>query len=204
MDIDALSKRFNHFGKQECKGSSRLYENLSMNIAEDAKLLQIASYAGLGQPIPNLFFGAVQFLLLKGNRHELSEYYGSIVANPRDCDTAYPHFKDFCNQYKNEIISILQSKLVQTNEVRRCAYLYPSFCYIYEIAEKPLSLIEIGTSAGLQLLWDQYSYSYNTGKEAYGNLRSSVHIKSEIRGDVMPLLHKMSPPVVSRHVWIYM
>ncbi|MGR6008539.1 DUF2332 family protein [Bacillus cereus] len=35
----------------------------------------------------------------------------------------------------------------------------PSFNYIFNKVNKPLALIEIGTSSGLQLFWDQYSYS---------------------------------------------
>jgi hypothetical protein len=81
--------------------------------------------------------------------------------------------------------------------VRRCAYLYPSFCYIYKITQTPLALIEIGTSAGLQLLWDKYSYSYKSNKK-YGNEKSALEITSEIRGDKIPFLLDQSPPVTSR------
>lgn len=88
-------------------------------------------------------------------------------------------------------------KLVQTNEVRRCAYLYPVFCWIYNKIKKPLSLIEIGTSAGLQLLWDQFSYSYGS-QEVYGNRHSSIHLTSEIKGKNKPVLLFESPPVASK------
>jgi hypothetical protein len=195
--MNALSDRFKAFATRECKGSSPLYEHLSIRIAEDDELLQMASHTSRDQPVPNLFFGAVHYLLLKGNSHELREYYTSIVENPREVVTAFGSFKDFCILLKNEIIPILQSKLVQTNEVRRCSYLYPAFCYIYEKTNKPLALIEIGTSAGLQLLWDKYSYSYNT-HEVYGDSLSELRIISEIRGDKQTILHKQCPPVVTR------
>ncbi len=87
--------------------------------------------------------------------------------------------------------------MVQTNEVRRCAYLYPIFSLIYSKVEKPLSLVEIGTSAGLQLLWDKYSYSYGTD-ETYGNKNSDVHITSELIGKNNPSFLTESPPVSSR------
>ena len=109
-------------------------------------------------------------------------YYSSLVENvTTNLDKAFEHFKDFCKEYREEIITLLQTKLVQTNEVRRCAYLYPSFCYIFNKVKKPLALIEIGTSSGLQLFWDKYSYSYGTD-ETYGNINSNVHVTSEIRG----------------------
>ncbi|MGZ9584045.1 DUF2332 domain-containing protein [Paenibacillus marinisediminis] len=197
MTLNRLSERFKMFADQECRGSSVLYEYLSLHIAHDEELLQIAAQARAGQPVPNLLLGAVHYLLLKGCKHELREYYGSIVSNPREYSSAFPYFKDFCIQYSYELISILQSRLVQTNEVRRCAYLYPSFCTIYNITHKPLALIEIGTSAGLQLMWDQYRYSYHSD-EVYGNEQSELHMRSIIQGERTPLLLKQSPPVTTR------
>lgn len=197
METNVISDRFKVFASRECKGSSNLYEHLSVNIADDDELLRIAAHSRHGQPIPNLFLGAVHYLLLKGKNHELKEYYGSIVKAPRDSATAFTYFRDFCLWHKNEIIPILKNKLVQTNEVRRCAYLYPSFCYIYEKTKRPLAVIEIGTSAGLQLLWDKYCYSYNTDR-VYGDVHSELEIISEIRGERSPFLLKQSPPVTSR------
>jgi hypothetical protein len=197
MKIDIISSLFRNFALKECRGSSDLYEHLALKIAEDEELLQIAANARPGQPVPNLFFGAVQYLLLKGKEHELREYYHSIVEHPKDFQQSFHPFRDFCLQNKEEIISILKSKLVQTNEVRRCAYLYPCFCYIYAQVKKPLFLIELGTSAGLQLLWDQYCYSYGTN-EWYGNPESNVHIQSEIKGENTPFLLQESPPVAAR------
>src|SRR5699024_2083466 len=129
---EILSKRFLHFANMECKGSSPLYEYLSMEIAEDNELLTIASKAGKGQPAPNLFFGAVHFLLHGGKEHLLKDFYPSITVNPKLYEAAFPVFKDFCITYRSEIEVVLKTRLVQTNEVRRCAYLYPVFCTIYE------------------------------------------------------------------------
>lgn len=154
MDITQLSLRFKRFAVNECHGSSDLYEFLSHKIANDEDLLELCLNAKAGQPVPNLFLSAVHFLLLNGKNHSLKEYYQSIVEHPQNPQKSFDHFKDFCRLYREDIISLISRKLVQTNEVRRCAYLYPSFCCIYEMVKKPLALIEIGTSAGLQLLWD--------------------------------------------------
>ena len=191
------SIKFQNFANTECKGSSSLYEFLSLQIADDDKLLELATHARSGQPSSNLLFGAVHYLLLKGNDHSLRYFYPSMTKHPRKVDESFLPFKEFCNQYSNEIIPLLQEKLVQTNEVRRCSYLFPAFQYIYNITKKPLALIEIGTSAGLQLLWDQYSYSYGTGV-AYGNRESTLHITAEIKGDNAPNLQDYIPPVASR------
>lgn len=197
FDKDVLSRYFLAFAEKECKGSSLLYEYLSIKIATDDHLLEICSTAGEGQPIPNLLFGAVHYLLLKGKEHQLKEYFPSIVGNPKSYKESFEFFKDFCFKYRKEIESILITRLVQTNEVRRCAYLYPAFCATYEKARKPLALIEIGTSAGLQLFWDKYSYSYGTGN-IYGNKGSKLNITAEIRGENTPILHFTPPPVSTR------
>jgi hypothetical protein len=198
MEISRLSDRFKTFAEKECAGSSELYEFLSTKIAEDNEILELSSNAKEGQPVPNLLFGAVHYLLLKGNEHQLSKFYQSIVKKPKSPKDSFPHFKDFCTTYKDQIISILKEKMVQTNEVRRCGYLYPSFSYAYDIVKKPLALIEIGTSAGFQLLWDKYSYSYNSD-EIFGYTDSNVHIISEIKGENIPILTKVSPPVTHRY-----
>ncbi|WP_201002334.1 DUF2332 domain-containing protein [Paenibacillus glycanilyticus] len=194
--LEQLSERFRRFAEMECKHSSLLYEHLARNVADDSELLKLAAHSRTGQPVPNLFLGAVHYLLLKGTRHELAYYYASIVQDPKNLAGVYASFKQFCKQYEADIIYLLRTRLVQTNEVRRCAYLYPAFCYIYQLTGKPLSLVEIGTSAGLQLLWDKYKYSYSSQLEEYGNEHAALKITSELRGD--PILLTQSPPVAGK------
>ncbi|WP_282139432.1 DUF2332 domain-containing protein [Cytobacillus oceanisediminis] len=192
-----LATRFKTFGQYECHGSSGLYEFLSYKIAEDEELLVLASEARDGQPVPNLFLGAIHYLLLSGKEHELKEYYSSLVENPRNPLESFQSFKDFCRLNSQEIKEIVKAKLVQTNEVRRCAYLYPVFAWIFQQTEKPLALIEIGTSAGLQLLWDKYCYTYGI-EETFGNPASNVQLSSEIKGGHVPIIPPEMPPVASR------
>lgn len=116
---ERVAEQFRRFAVNECHGSSDLYEVLAQQIAEDEELLQLASYSQPGQPTPNLFFAAVHFLLLNGTEDELSFYYESIVEKPKPVEQAYQPFRHFCLQHREEIINILQTRLVQTNEVRR-------------------------------------------------------------------------------------
>ena len=53
------------------------------------------------------------------------------------------------------------SHRTQTNEAGRCATLLPVFSMIFAQERRPLALIEVGPSAGLCLLPDLYSYSYD-------------------------------------------
>lgn len=192
--LEDIARTFVDFSKNECQGSSPLYAALAWGVSTDMDLLELCQYARSGQPIPNLFFGSVHYLLLKGKNHPLKEYYPSIVNQPKDLKDAYPEFKKFCLFHKDEIAYLLKVRLVQTNEVRRCGYLYPVFSTIYRNTNKPLALIEIGTSAGFQLLWDYYAYSYGND-EWYGNSGSELRIAVDVNGDKFPEVAKQSPKI---------
>ena len=193
-----LADKFRAFAEAETRDSSPLYEQLSMAIAEDSEMLTLASNAQNGQPIPNMIFAAVHYLLLQSPSSALAAYYPSMTDSVEPREDCYPHFLAFCRQHTDEITHLLKTRRVQTNVIKRCAYLFPSFCHIYKRAqEAPLSLIEIGTSAGLNLLWDYYSYSYGDGK-VYGNEASSVKITSTLKGVKQPAFLQTTPPVDTR------
>ncbi|MCP3030919.1 DUF2332 domain-containing protein [Halobacillus sp. A1] len=192
----SLTDIFETFSQEAQQLSSSLYGHLSNHIAHDKELLELCSYARKGQPAPNLLFGSVQFLL-KGSGHPLSNYYSNLTENPLPPSDAFNHFKDFCQLHQKEIKVLLQNRLVQTNEVRRCAFLYPCFNYVYDTIRKPLALIEIGTSAGLQLLWDKYSYTYDEDS-TYGSHETNVHITSKIKSSKKPKISQNPSPVSDR------
>jgi len=199
MQMDhPLSARFREFAEAECKDSSPLYYALSQSIAGDDSILAIAGRSAPGQPVPNLLFAAVHHLLLAGVEHPLAGFYASLNPVPLAPADAFPHFKDFVRSHREEIVFLLGSRLVQTNEVRRSAYLFPALSFAASHFEsRPLALIEIGTSAGLNLLWDKYRYTYGDGI-AYGDLSSPVHVASSFRGTPPSILSTPLPKISNR------
>lgn len=196
--IDALAQNFRQFAEIHCKGSSPLYERLSLSIASDEALLRLAAQVPPGQPVPNLLFGAVHYLLYQQPRHDLARYYPSIAHSPQPINDAFAYFRQFCLSQQTFIVDLFNTRRVQTNEVRRCAFLFPTFSLVSTLgSEKPLSLIEIGTSAGLNLLWDYYQYDYGFGT-ILGQQNSSVVIHSSFRGDKRPSLSSSLPVVADR------
>lgn len=191
-----LTKRFLQFAKLECENSSPLYEFLSYQMAEDSALQKIAAEIPEGQPIPNLFFASVQYLLME-QEDELRLYYPSFTDTPLSFREVFVPFQQFVLKNRDTLCELFQSRLVQTNEVRRCAYLYPMFSEIYKEQSKPLALIEIGTSAGLQLGVDRYNYLYN-GKISVKNSHSTVTIVSENKGEPLPSSIHTTPIVNTR------
>lgn len=68
----------------------------------------------------------------------------------------------------------------QTNEIARSAMLLPGFLAIARETGLPLDLYEIGSSAGLNLLFDRFHYRY--GDAAWGDDSAPVRLAPEMRG----------------------
>jgi hypothetical protein len=195
--LTALAQRFERFAQRECHVSP-LYECLSRGIARDRELLSIAVHARAGQPVPNLFFAAVHYMLLKGIEHPLTAFYASLAHVIPQTDDPYSSFRAFCLEHAEEIQRLIAARLVQTNEVRRCGCLLPAFGLVaHRTAGQPLALVEIGASAGLNLLWDEYGYDYGEYGR-YGVLSSAVQISCTVRGSERPPLPVVLPPVAMR------
>lgn len=193
-----LSKKFVRFAENECRASSILYENLALHISKEPKLLSLCNMVPTQQPIPNMFLGAVHFLLLKGYNDVLLKMYKD---ENRDFELLFNIFDKFCLEHKEEIRQIMKEKRVQTNEVRRSAYIYPLLSFVSQKRQVPISLIEIGTSASLHLLADQYRYSYEGIKDEFGEKASDITIHSKIvKGEITHDLSKL--PEINQRVGI--
>jgi hypothetical protein len=190
--LSALAQRFERFARRECHVSP-LYERLSLGIAHDPELLDIAARAQPGQPVPNLFLAAVHFLLLRGVQHPLAAFYPSLSAITPPSADPYPSFRTFCLEHRGQLLELISTRLVQTNEVRRCGCLLPAFAMVSSRTQgRPLALVEIGASAGLNLLWDRYGYDYGEDRR-YGDPRSSVQIACMLHGERRPPLPAALP-----------
>lgn len=190
-----LSRRFAHFAAELSSHHSPLYSRLAEGISEDPELLGLVSHAASG-PEPNLFLSAAHFLLLGGADHPVAGFYPSLSNNLRSGDP-YPDFRAFCLEHAKEMREIIATRRVQTNEVRRCALLLPAFGVISERSGQPLALVEVGASAGLNLLFDRYAYDYGE-ERGIGAPASPVRISCEPRGDKEVPLPERLPEVVSR------
>jgi hypothetical protein len=174
---------------------SPLYEQLSRATADDDALLDLAATAPPSQPAPNLLLGAVHDRLLSGVDHPLADFYPTCADDPTDPAESdpFPAFQSFCRDHREAIRERLESRLVQTNDVGRSAVLYPAFSRITATGGEPLALVELGASAGLNLLWDRYRYAFDD--RAVGDSESPVRIETDLRDGTPPLPDE--PPSVT-------
>jgi hypothetical protein len=199
LSIEALAHQFRRFGERECVPASPLYGRLSIGIAGDPELLAIAATAR-ARPVPNLFLAAAHFLLHQGADRALAAFYPSLADHLQALAQGDPFslFRAFCLQHASPIEQLLATRRVQTNEVRRCACLLPAFALAARrLGGRPLALIEIGASAGLNLLWDQYHFDYGAAGPC-GDPEARVRLACQLRGDRAPLLPARLPEIVTR------
>lgn len=157
-DLDRLATQFRRFAEVECP-EEPLYEALCRRIADDPALLDLLSGASPEQQRPNLWLAAVHDLLLSGVSHPLAVYYPSC-GGKRTPDAALPgHLRDFAAQHAAALRERMRTHTTQTNEVGRCAVLWPALHALAAHSGNPrLALLDVGTSAGLNLGVDVYRY----------------------------------------------
>jgi hypothetical protein len=196
--LDKTAERFRYFASKIYADRSPLYMNLALRVAEDPELLRLAAGAQEKAALPNLFFAAVHLLLLNGEHHQLAAFYPSLNNSSRHYDYVYPYFRSFVLEHGEQIRDIMVTHSVQTNEVGRCAVLVPAFDLVAaQTKRQPLTMIEIGSSAGLTLLWDRYHYRYGESLEC-GDPNSKVRIECSLRGEVRPPIPGQLPKLASR------
>ncbi|MDQ2816605.1 MAG: DUF2332 domain-containing protein [Candidatus Eremiobacteraeota bacterium] len=197
--LEAAARSFDAFGRGEARAEDPLYAVLSAPLSKDKELLLLLRGGAKGQPLPNLLFAAVHYLLLKTPRGEpLAEFYPDLASQLRPAGGAYPVFREFCLRRSADIEKLVAARLVQTNEVRRCCALVPAFAVALDAAgQRPAAFLEIGASAGLNLLWDRYRYDYGAGL-TFGPPQSSVALRCELRGAGRPRLPSAVPEVRTR------
>ncbi|MBB5874458.1 hypothetical protein F4553_007892 [Allocatelliglobosispora scoriae] len=128
--------RYAGFAVREARGVSPVYERLSLAVSRDEEILGLLDTLPEAKRQPNLLFGVVRLL-------------GGPVEEP-------DAFHDHVVEHWAAIAAEIRVRATQTNEAGRCALLLPLLAHL----PQPLALLEVGTSGGLCLYPDRYSYRY--------------------------------------------
>jgi hypothetical protein len=170
---------------------SPLYAHLLRQSADDfdqggpvSELLAPHDHDPKGSALALRMMGAVHRLALEGHLPELARFYpscGGTVA-------LEPAWKAFHNTIAEQMSCLrpLLSRPVQTNEIGRCGPLLGGFLLIAHRTCLPFRLLEIGASAGLNLQWDQYRYTWLGG--TWGNPHSPIVLQDVFTPDGTPPL----------------
>lgn len=189
--LDAeLARRF----RESARTSDRrapLNAALARIIANDPSIATLLGHAPLEQQLPVLLLAAIHFELLGTPDHELARWYPNLTQTPRDPSdpglaAVLGHFVE---SHTPALLQTLATRHVQTNEVGRTALIVaglgdPSD----ELAGRPLAHLDVGASAGLNLLLDRVTVCYRSGEdEAVVSAESAapgLEVVADVRGEL--------------------
>jgi len=107
---------------------------------------------------------------------------------------------DPVEQHAEFLRDFVREQTVQTNEVQRSWMLLPCFLRAAQLLEvDELDVVELGPSAGLNLAWDGYRYSYAAGE--WGPADAALVLSGDERSPIPGALLEVTPRV-SRRVGI--
>ncbi len=135
-----------------------------------------------GDSVPLRLCGALHELVITQSDEELANAYPPNSHGMTTKDL-HPILCRAMDRHQLRICARLQSP-PQTNEIRRASAIYAGLTHIARKTNLPLVLSEIGASAGLNLLLDQFSYRF--GPVAFGKTASPVHLEPDWTGPVPP------------------
>lgn len=143
-------------------GRSPLSVALMLAAADDMEAGGIVAelFAGLPAPagsVPGLrLLAALHWLVLSGRAPELAAHYPSAGGTLPPAG-AWPAAERALREHAAVVRERLR-RTVQTNEPGRSAVLFGGLLWLSEHFGRPLRLLEIGASGGLNLLADRYAY----------------------------------------------
>jgi hypothetical protein len=156
-DRSRIARDFRSFVEAAAAAPSPLYAELAAAVADDDLILDFLADLPREEQQPMLLFGTVAFLYgVPGGADDLR----NRIRGDRD-----------------RIRETMLSRFTQTNEPARCAALITALGDI----DGPVGLVEVGSSAGLCLYPDRYSYEFD-GRPV--GPRSRVHLTCTTTGAV--------------------
>jgi len=158
-------------------------------VARAAPVLELVAAAPPEAHLPPALLGAVHYLLLDGLDHPLAEVY----AGRSEADPA-PLFVDVCRTHAARISALLDVRRVQTNDCGRSALIGPGLTWVANHLDRPFALVDVGASAGLNLLCDRYRLDYGA-KGATGPADSPVVAACEVLAGDPPIADQLPVPV---------
>jgi hypothetical protein len=189
-----LASLWRWFAEHQFRGYSPIYERIAGAVAGDREVLELFREAPPAAHLPPAPLGAVRYLLLDGLDHPLGEVY----AGRSDADPG-PLFLDLCRAERSPLLALLQTRRVQTNDCGRSAIIGPAFTWVAHRRPGPYCLVDVGASAGINLLCDRFRLDYGH-HGATGPPESTVRIACKVTGGDPPIAARL--PALAHRVGI--
>jgi hypothetical protein len=140
LEADRLRRYYRTFARVEAADTSPVYAEWAQGVADDGAIIDLLLDLPQSKRQANLLFAAARHL-------------GSGTGT-------FAQLRAWLLEHWDATRALMLERSTQTNEAGRCAVLLPELARL----DGPLSLIEVGASAGLCLYPDRYSYRYRTAE----------------------------------------
>lgn len=204
MNVEAAQETIQGFKTQAaaCRTggspfSAAVIEAMAMDFAKQGPVFDMAkSWYRDGQEEGHVvknamvlrLLGGLHRLVLDETADALAQHYPSVGGTPGP--TLIPDMIEAVSTHSDFLQGYMDLP-PQTNEVGRSHALLGGFLAVAKKTDLPLRLLEIGSSAGLNLFWDQFSYANQTFQ--WGHSKSEVCLETEWSG---PALTPSKPPSI--------
>ena len=179
------------FADTQCRRYSPLYDRICRTVAETEEVLDVVAAAPPDAHLPNVLLAAVHYLFLSGLQHPLADVYAG-----RSNEDPGPLFVDVCLGHREAIARLLETRHTNTNEVGRSALLGPALTEVASRLGQPIGLVDVGCSAGLNLLCDRYLIDYGPAGVTGPLSRACPAV---VPGGPRPPTHRRpAPPILAR------
>ena len=183
LDRDTLIRRFAR--GDAWFDTSPLYQVLSRTVATDEDLLDLAAEVRPGQQPANMLMAATHLLVLKNPGLPFARFFASVRGDDAEApQRAGVEFGAFCAEHRHALIQILRERLVQTNAPGRGAAVRLAMHEISRCTRGPVSFLEIGPSAGIQLRFDRWAV--HTGGQRFGPADAPLTLRPQWRAHDPP------------------
>lgn len=190
-----LTELFTEF-VQTTSRRAPLYSAISALCASAHWCHDLMARAPVEQRRPVLWFAALHLVCRRHPHDPLAAFMPTIAVHPRPPeDLRVQDLADFAERHHETLSDVIATRRTQTNEVGRSAVVMPALAHISEEVRAPLALLDVGSSAGLNLLFDQFSYVYDPGPRIDGAPGAPV-VRCGTRG--APPLPTAMPSVTAR------
>ena len=159
---------------------AHLFAEFCRHAAHDPAMIALASHA-MGGARPAHLFSAVHYLLLGDPSDPLARHFATLCDDPLPPEGSYPALVRYCEAYRAELLDLLHTRSVQTTYAERCRAILAPMGVVAREAGEPLNLIEIGCSAGVLLVFDQFAYRLNA-QGLIGPADGPLVLEGELRG----------------------
>lgn len=191
-----LAELWTWFADTSCAGYSPLYDRICRAVAASPDLIDLIGEAPPSGHQPTVLLAAVHYLVLEGmDESRGTEPLAAVYSGDSDADPG-PAFVDVCLGNRDRILEMLATRHTNTNEVGRSAVLGPALTTVAAELGAPLGLVDVGCSAGLNLLCDRYRLDYGHAG-ATGPADASVRVACNVIGASPPIAQTL-PAIAAR------